>query len=706
MKLQGIEKREYQEKIAETCLKGNTLVVLPTGLGKTIIALLVAARLLEQNPGKKVLILAPTKPLVEQHLQACKKFLGENIAVAVSGKLRPEKRQQLYSKYRIIVATPQTARNDLLAGRLNPADFCLVVFDECHRATGNYPYVYIARQLVLANPDIRIVGLTASPADSPEKLRELLKNLCIRYIEFRTEDSPDVKKYIKGVKVEWKFVALPQQHKQCIELLKAVEKDLKAKLRELGYSAEKLSSKALLELKKHILRDFVQRPGEANKALLLVLALLKLLHLRQLLESQGTAQAREYLRGLLQQERLARAVQYLLTDERFRQAHQLMQQLQLAGYIHQKFYEVLNILKEKNFRKAIIFAQLRSTAKLLKEFLEKEGFSAVYFAGHSEYSQEQQLKLLQEFKDSARVLVATSVAEEGLDIPEVDLVIFYEPVPSALRAIQRRGRTGRRIPGQVVVLVAEGIDSQYYWACKAKEKRLKQLLQQLKEFLPSEETQQQQEFSGKIIIDDREARSPVAERLKELGIQVEIRRLEVGDYVLGDIVVERKRAEDFARSLLDGRLFEQTRQLVEGAVKPVIIVEGDVLAAGLRPEPLYGALLSLLLDFGIPVLFTSSPAETALLLALLARRLQKEKREERIVARKPKSLPSIQERVLAQFPGIGIKKARALLSRFGCLKNVFLADYPALAEILGETTARKFKEVLEHKYSEKKNGEK
>jgi ERCC4-related helicase len=159
---EAVEPREYQLKIARNCIARNTLVVLPTGLGKTIIAAIVAAWFLEQEPRKQVLMLAPTKALVEQHERTFKKLLNEDLIISITGKIPPEKRRQFYSKFRIIIATPQVIRNDLLTGKLDPKNFSLVIFDECHRASGNYPYVFIAKEFLLRNPSARIIGLTAS----------------------------------------------------------------------------------------------------------------------------------------------------------------------------------------------------------------------------------------------------------------------------------------------------------------------------------------------------------------------------------------------------------------------------------------------------------------------------------------------------------------------------------------------------------------
>ncbi|HMK15695.1 MAG TPA: DEAD/DEAH box helicase, partial [Methanomicrobiales archaeon] len=142
---ESLEERAYQLHIALQALDGNTMVVLPTGLGKTAIALIVAAsRIL--NKGGRVLVMAPTKPLVEQHLRFFERFLlvpgrmegDPSPFVMFTGETPPDERKASWAGSRLCFATPQALKNDLLAGRYTLADVTLLVVDECHRAVGNY----------------------------------------------------------------------------------------------------------------------------------------------------------------------------------------------------------------------------------------------------------------------------------------------------------------------------------------------------------------------------------------------------------------------------------------------------------------------------------------------------------------------------------------------------------------------------------------
>ncbi len=156
IKPDSLESREYQLSIAMKALDANTMVILPTGLGKTAVALLVAASRLYNDKGK-VLMLAPTKPLVEQHLRYFEKYLllkpaGESISspfVMFTGEAPPAERSADWERATVILATPQVIKNDLLAGRYTLADVTLLIVDECHRAVGNYAYVFLAQRYLV-----------------------------------------------------------------------------------------------------------------------------------------------------------------------------------------------------------------------------------------------------------------------------------------------------------------------------------------------------------------------------------------------------------------------------------------------------------------------------------------------------------------------------------------------------------------------------
>ncbi|PIO06828.1 hypothetical protein COT47_02550, partial [Candidatus Woesearchaeota archaeon CG08_land_8_20_14_0_20_43_7] len=145
-KIKDFTPRLYQETILATCTMANTMVILPTGMGKTPIAFMLAAQRLRSYPSSKILILAPTKPLAEQHLDTFRKHLDipEDDFALFTGFVKPEKRKQLWDEKKVFISTPQGLENDVISGNIKLRDVSLIVFDEAHRAVGDYSYVFLA----------------------------------------------------------------------------------------------------------------------------------------------------------------------------------------------------------------------------------------------------------------------------------------------------------------------------------------------------------------------------------------------------------------------------------------------------------------------------------------------------------------------------------------------------------------------------------
>ena len=137
LKGKPLEDRQYQSNISKACLEQSTLVILPTGMGKTVIALRVILERLEYG---QILLMAPTKPLAEQHSEFFRNFLDAEVSL-FTGAIPPESRKPLWKSTKVIVSTPQVVSKDIENGRITLEDFSLVIFDEAHRAVGNYAYV-------------------------------------------------------------------------------------------------------------------------------------------------------------------------------------------------------------------------------------------------------------------------------------------------------------------------------------------------------------------------------------------------------------------------------------------------------------------------------------------------------------------------------------------------------------------------------------
>ncbi|MEM4389716.1 MAG: helicase-related protein [Candidatus Micrarchaeia archaeon] len=471
--------REYQLAIAERVAeRGNSLVVLPTGLGKTLIALLVMEKLLGEHG--RALVLAPTRPLAEQHAKTMLELttLGRDEVVLLTGEKKAEKRQ--WNSGRIIAATPQTAYNDLLAGRLQLQDFVLVVFDEAHRAVGNYAYTALAQACRQAG--VRALGLTASPGGREERIREVAAALGAEHFEIRTESDADVAPYVKPLEIRVVEVELPEAFNSVKQRLEDVVAEGMAKLTKLGYwHARKRypTKRELLELREKLLKE---RGGRRFQALSAVAMLFNLVLALELLETQSPFALREFFRKMAEREAKSKAVSRLLADARVREAIAKADEL---GE-HPKMAKLREIVADRvgQGKTLIVFTQYRDQVRRIVEALRGMGVKAAPFVGKREgVSEREQMETIEKFRAGEHaVLVASSIGEEGLDIPSVDVVVFYEPIPSEIRSIQRRGRAGRAKAGEVIVLLTKGTrDEAFWWSARSKERKMRRIMRRLQE---------------------------------------------------------------------------------------------------------------------------------------------------------------------------------------------------------------------------------
>ncbi len=491
----GIKAREYQQSIAQSALNANTLVVLPTGLGKTTVALLLAIERLSKYPTSKVLILAPTKPLVLQHA----KFFEEHFpgpggkSTTLTGESTPDSRTASYEESTLIFATPEVIRNDVAAERYNLGQVCLVVFDEAHRCARNYAYTAVARSYRTQGIHPLILGLTASPSARKSRIEEICEKLAITNVETRTEEDEDVTRYVQDVDVKWERLSLPESYRQVSRTLRAGLEERIGKLRSMHQlpTRVRINKRMLLELGERLHKSLRRGAGGAlYGAVVLQAQAMSLAHAVDLLETQGAHSANSFLSKLSTAK--TKSSRGLARDERVIEAQKLCSEM--AATQHPKQLRLRQLLSDdlqsNRDAKIIVFTQFRDTVESIVEDLNRlEGVRAVRFVGQASrseedmgMSQDEQMQILRNFREGKyNVLVTTSIGEEGLHIPDVEHVIFYEAVPSEIRMIQRRGRTGRTKPGKTTVLVTEGtVDEAYYWTSKRKEEQMRKNLESVK----------------------------------------------------------------------------------------------------------------------------------------------------------------------------------------------------------------------------------
>lgn len=732
--LKDFSPRLYQETILATAALNNTLVVLPTGLGKTAISMLLTSQRLTSYPNSKILILAPTRPLVEQHIETFKKHidLDEKEFAIFTGMISPKKRAELWKEKKIIFSTPQGLENDIISDKIDLSDVSLFVFDEAHRAVGDYSYVFIAKQYQKLAKYPRILALTASPGSDNEKIDEVIKNLGIESIEIRSPKDPDVKPYIQDVDIKWEKVELTPPFKEIQNYLKEFLKNRLKKLKDSGI----LKSKNINFVSKtDLLKLQAQVRGEAMKikddytlwgALSILAEIMKIQHGLELLESQGIFALTEYLEKI-HKEGLAsktKAVKNIINDSLFRSALIKSENLKTNGIKHPKLTKLLEIIKQETNKnkncKIMVFNQFRDNAQnICSEINTLKNCNAKLFVGQSKkkntgMSQKQQKEMIDKFRNTDfNILVATSVAEEGLDIPKVDMVIFYEPIPSEIRTIQRRGRTGRLDKGRVTILMTKGTrDEAYKWSAHHKEKRMFRNLSSIKkDIILKDKTQKSLDnFSNKpnikIIVDHREKNSSIVKNLKDLNIKTNIEKLESGDYMLSDRCgIEFKTKEDFVNSIVDGRILQQIKSLKTTYSKPLFIIQGEEDIYSLRNihhNSINGMLATITISYAIPILFTKNSNETASIIQTIAKREQlKESSEFNPHSLKnTTSISAKQEYIISSFPGIGPGLAKELLESFGTIKEIINSEEEELKEIdkIGEKKAKELFDIFNKNY--------
>jgi Fanconi anemia group M protein len=489
IKKNAIESRLYQEMILGRAVNNDLLIVLPTGLGKTPVALVLSVHRLEKFPGSKVLVMAPTKPLAEQHFNSFRGAINlpEEDFVLVTGMSKPEARMEMYSKAKVIFATPQTIQNDLNKGRVSLSDFSLVVFDEAHHSIGDYAYPYIAKVYAEQAKNKRIVGLTASPGGTKAKIKEIMDNLGIKQVEIRTEKDFDVEPWVKEKQVEWVYVNLPEAFLEISTCLKTAYTNRLEKLRKIGFNKPVgiISKRDLLNLQQQLIaspsRDFKKFWGVS-----LVSQAIKIEHALGLLETQGITSLWNYFRKLSSDK--AKSSKSVLKDKNIGKAMKLAEELEKKGQKHPKIAKLSEIvskqLRSKPDSRIILFANYREMVReLVRVLANVENARPGEFMGQKEgMSQNEQKLRIDEFREGKyNILVTTSIGEEGIHVADADLAIFYEPVASEIRSIQRRGRVGRTNVGKVIILIAKGTrDEAYYWTAQKKEGIMKRTLYEMK----------------------------------------------------------------------------------------------------------------------------------------------------------------------------------------------------------------------------------
>jgi len=459
------------------------------------VSLFVTAERLHEVGGT-ALLLAPTKPLVTQHADSYREALSipDEEIVVFTGEVRPDDREELFERARVVIATPQVIENDLIGGRIDLSSTTHLTFDECHRASGEYAYNYIAERYHADSEAPLVTGMSASPGGDEEAIRSVCENLGLTGVSVMTEDDADVAAYTHRTDVEWERVTLPEEILAIRDALVAVIEDRLEALKELGVTratSADISQRDLNRIRGELQKLIDNDQSEGYEGMSIHAEVMKLRRAVTLAETQSVESLRRYFerqRNAARSSGASKASQRFVSEAKVRDA---MERTEGFDDLHPKFRRARILLAQtlgiEDGERVIVFTESRDTAEALTDFLG-EHFQTRKFVGQGDkegsdgMTQNEQQETLDEFRAGEfEVLVSTSVAEEGLDVPEVDLVLFYEPVPTAIRSIQRKGRTGRQTEGRVMVLLAEDTrDEAYFWKSRHEESRMEDELETLK----------------------------------------------------------------------------------------------------------------------------------------------------------------------------------------------------------------------------------
>lgn len=440
--VKNFEKRDYQLNISRSAIQYNTLVILPTGLGKTFIASVAIYNFLRYFPNSKIVFMAPTRPLVNQQMSACYDVVGipKEETAEMTGKIRKDKRVNLWDTKRLFFCTPQVLQSDL-AEKTFPAKLIkLVVIDEAHKAKGNYAYCQVIRAISEAQNQFRVLALTATAGKSSDII-EIIQNLLISKIEYRSEQSIDVSKYTHTKTIEIVEVKYTQEMTTMIRQFSDFIDPYLQKLREAEAIKTFCVSRGYLIVEQAKMRLNNNIPAaQKSKIMSNFSVAVSMYNSLEMLERHGIhlfikslRDDRQMIKFFVAQIPQLKKLVLELEEKYGKIFHDITNASDITDYGHPKFDLLKTKLQEyfeKGGNKAIVFCEFRDSTVLINSVLQQlkpQVQPRILIGQGGDMTQKEQLAIMKEFREGkVNTLVCTCVAEEGLDIGEVDLVICFD----------------------------------------------------------------------------------------------------------------------------------------------------------------------------------------------------------------------------------------------------------------------------------------
>lgn len=497
--------RDYQYSIVKNSLFNNTLVALPTGLGKTFIAATVMLNFYRWTKQAKIVFVAPTKPLVAQQIDACYNIAGipRSETTLLTGDVPPPLRAVDWKEKRVFFMTPQTLLNDISHGYADPKSIALLVIDEAHRAVGEYAYAKVTKMIRNFSKSVRLLALTATPGSKVETVQEVIDNLGISHCEIRTEDSIDIQQYVHSRNTEQVILDPSFEMEHIFELFTKALKPLTDKLSQQniyqGRSPMALTAYGLMQAQREWFASRGRTMSQGVQGMMRAIfgVLTSIAHSIKLLNFHGIKPFYDNLADMRseQEGRPDKGSKYkrqVLEDKSFQEMMATIEKwLRTDGFVgHPKLTalkeSVLNHVMDKGeSTRVIVFSEYRDSAEDIVRSLNKHKpmIKASIFVGQADgkrgegMKQARQIETIERFrKGDFNVLVATSIGEEGLDIGQVDLIVCYDSSASPIRMLQRMGRTGRKRAGNIVLLLMRGKEEDQFAKSKDNYEKMQKLI--------------------------------------------------------------------------------------------------------------------------------------------------------------------------------------------------------------------------------------
>ncbi|XP_007984786.2 Fanconi anemia group M protein isoform X2 [Chlorocebus sabaeus] len=470
--------RDYQLHISRAALFCNTLVCLPTGLGKTFIAAVVMYNFYRWFPSGKVVFMAPTKPLVTQQIEACYQVMGipQSHMAEMTGSTQAFTRKEIWCSKRVLFLTPQVMVNDLSRGACPAAEIKCLVIDEAHKALGNYAYCQVVRELVKYTNHFRILALSATPGSDIKAVQQVITNLLIGQIELRSEDSPDILAYSYERKVEKLIVPLGEE-------LAAIQKTYIQILESFAHSLIQrnvLMRRDIPNLTKYqiiLARDqFRKNPSpnivgiqqgiiEGEFAICI-----SLYHGYELLQQMGLRSLYFFLCGIMDGTKgMTRSKNELGRNEDFMKLYNHLECM--FAHTRGTSADSVSAIQQGDKNKKFVYSHPK--LKKLEEVVIEH-----FRSWNAENTSEKK-------RDETRVMIFSSFRDSVQEIAE--MLSQHQPIirvmtfvghasgkstkgftqkeqleKSPIRLVQRMGRTGRKRQGRIVVILSEGREERIY----------------------------------------------------------------------------------------------------------------------------------------------------------------------------------------------------------------------------------------------------